>query len=364
MRIKKFQARTTKEALDQVKKTLGPDALILSVKKGGLFNKYVEVTAAIDSPDEIIDSEREDFNPAHELSLIQNQISELKEIIKSLIPSGSLGNGVLPFFQQVRKRGISEEIALRFVEALEEGILKEGLDKGITLKDFLYELLCRLVEVYPPIQKTDKRVALFIGPTGSGKSSTLAKLSGMLAREFKIGIISIDDRPLGSLITEYYADLFKLPFSRANSPSELSKCIESYSDKDFIFIDTAGLNVRDEYSVERLITQVRSLNNGLITYMVLDVRMKEEEILKIMQKIKPIEVSALIFTRVDEADVLGTMFNQMIYTSKPLAYIGTGTSVPDDLEPVTPYRLVDLIINLKGEEYAKGSEKIRQSIKK
>ncbi len=362
MKIKKFQARTTKEALDQVKKTLGPDALILSVKKCGLLNKYVEVTAAVDSPGEVVDFEREEFNPAHELSLIQDQIRELKEIIKSLIPSGSLGNGVLPFFQQVRKRGISEEIALRFVEALEEGILKEGLDKGMTLKDFLYELLCRLIEVYPPIQKTDKRIALFIGPTGSGKSTTLAKLAGMLAKEFKVGIISIDDRESGSLIMEYYADLLEIPFSRTTASSQLTKQIGSYSDKDFILIDTAGINVRDEYSLQRLISQIRSLNNGLITYMVLDVRMKEEEILKIMQKIKPIEVSALIFTRIDEADVLGTMFNQMIYTSKPLAYIGTGTSVPDDIEPVTPYRLVDLIINLnKGEEYeyVKGSKEIR-----
>ena len=361
MRIRKFQARTTKEALDQVKKTLGPDALVLSVKKCGLLNKYVEVTAAIDSPDEPIgESVDSQLNTMQELNLLQDQIKELKEIIRSFIPTGSFGNGVLPFFQQVRKRGLSEEIALKLVEALEEGVLKEGIDKDMSLKDFLYELLSRLVDVYPPIYETNKRMALFLGPTGSGKTTSLAKLAGQLAKNFKIGIISLCDSSCGSLNLGYYADQLQLPFLIAKNASELSRCIESYSDKDFILIDTPGINPNDLSSKQTLLKLIRMVSQGLITYVVLDVRTKDEEILNFVRAVKPIEISALFFTKIDEADAVGTIFNQMIYTGIPLSYIGTGSSVPEDLEIVTPYRLIDLIINLRSEGDVKGSEKIRQ----
>jgi flagellar biosynthesis protein FlhF len=361
MKIRKFQARTTKEALDQVKKTLGPDALILSVKKCGLLNKYVEVTAAIDSPGESIeDSLDAQFNTMQELNLIQDQIKELKEIIRSFIPAGSFGNGVFPFFQQVKKRGLSEEIALKLVEAVEEGMLKEGIDKDISLKDFLYELLSKLVDVYPPIHETNKRIALFLGPTGSGKTTSLVKLAGQLASSFKVGLISLCDSSCGSLSLEYYADQLQLPLLVAKNDSEFSKCLESHSDKDFILIDTPGLNPNDLSLKQSLLNQIRMLGQGLITYAVLDVRTKDEEILNFVRGIKPVEVSALLFTKIDEADAVGTVFNQMIYTGKPLCYIGTGKSVPEDLEIVTPYRLIDLIINLRGEGYAERSEKIRQ----
>ena len=362
MKIRKFQARTTKEALDQVKKTLGPDALILSVKKCGLLNKYVEVTAAIDSPDELPVGESSDnqFNAMQELNLIQDQIKELKEIIKSFIPTGSFGNGVLPFFQQVKKRGLSEEIALKLVEAFEEGVLQEGIDKDMSLKDFLYELLSRLVDVHPPIHESNKRMALFLGPTGSGKTMSLAKLAGQLAKSFRVGLISLCDSSYGSLSLEYYAEQLQLPFSTAKSVSELNRCMNSYYDRDFILIDTPGLNPNDELLKRAILKHIRMLSEGLIIYAVFDVRTKDEEILRFIKGIKPIEISALLFTKIDEADAIGTVFNQMIYTGKPLSYIGTGRSVPEDLEIITPYRLIDLIINLRGERDVERSEKIQQ----
>ncbi len=362
MKIRKFQARTTKEALDQVKKTLGPDALVLSVKKCGLLNKYVEVTAAIDSPDDppVVESAENQFNPMQELNLIQDQIKELKEIIRSFIPTGSFGNGVLPFFQQVKKRGLSEEIALKLVEAFEEGVLREGIDKNMSLKDFLYELLSKLVDVHPPVHETNKRAVLFLGPTGSGKTASLAKLAGQLSKNFRVGIISLCDSSYGILSLKYYADQLQLPFSTAQNTSELKKCIESYHDKDFIFIDTPGLNPNDDLLKRAILKNIRMLSDALITYAVLDVRTKDEEILSFIKRIKPIEISALLFTKIDEADAVGTVFNQMIYTGKPLSYIGTGRSVPEDLEIITPYRLIDLIINLRGEGDVKGSEKIQQ----
>ncbi len=360
MKIRKFQAKTTKEALEKAKKELGPDALILSVKKGGLLNKYVEVTAAIDNPQELIEETKDiKVDAISELSMIQDQIKEIKEIIRSLIPKGSFGSSVIPFFQQVRKRGISEEIALRIIEALEEGILKDGLDRDISLKDFLYELLSKLVEIHPPIYETEKRIALFIGPTGSGKTTTLAKIAGQLIKNsFEIGLISLNDKPESSLTLEFYAEMFQIPVSIVKDESELRNAISSYEDKDFILVDTPGIGLSRELIKKKMIDQIRILGQPLI-YMVLDIRMKEEEILSLIQKIRPIEINSLIFTRVDEAETVGTMFNQMIYTGKPLSYIGTGSSVPDDIELLTPFRLIELIIN-RGEEDVERGKGIRK----
>ena len=362
MKIKKFQAKTLKEALDQIKKTLGPDALVLSIKKQGLVNKYVEVTAAVDNPiDRMDEAENGQFNPMHELNVIQDEIKEIKEIIKSFIPVGSFKEGVLPFFQQVKKRGLSEEIAIKLIEALEEGILSEGFDRNISLKDFLYELLCKLVDVFPPIERTDKRIAMVIGPPGSGKTSIIAKLAGQLVTKGKIGLISLNDSPVGSLVLEYYAHTLHVPLAIVNDSSDLIKKIDSYADKDFILIDTPGVTPHDRVSKQRLIKHIRMLNQTVVNYMVLDVTMKDEEILNIMQEIHPIGISALIFTKIDEADAVGTIFNQMIYTGKPLSYLGTGPMVPDDIELVTPYRLMDLIINSRSDSNVERSEKICKS---
>ncbi len=362
MKIKKFQAKTVKEALAQIKKTLGPDALVLSIKKQGLINKYVEVTAAIDDPMDVMsDAENGQFNPMHELNAIQDEIREIKDIIKSFIPVGSFKEGVFPFFQQVKKRGLSEEIALKLIEALEEGILTEGFDRNVSLKDFLYELLCKLVDVLPPIEQTDKRIAMVIGPPGVGKTSIIAKLAGQLITKGKIGLISLNDRPVGSLVMEYYAQMLQLPLAMVNDPTELIKSINSYADKDFILIDTPGLIPNDMLSRQRLIKHLRTLNQTVLNYMVLDVTMKDEEILHIIQGFQPIGISALIFTKIDEADALGTIFNQMIYTGKPLSYLGTGPVVPEDIELVTPYRLMDLIINYRSDNNVERSKKIYKS---
>ncbi len=359
MKIKKFQAKTVKEALDQIKKTLGPDALVLSIKKQGLLNKYVEVTAAIDTPMEDSTGEIKNgqFDAINELNAIQDEIKEIKEIIKSFIPIGSFKEGVFPFFQQVKKKGLSEEIAIKLIEALEEGILSEGFDRNISLKDFLYELLCRLVDVLPPIEELDKRIGLFIGPSGAGKTTTIAKLAGKLITKGKVGLISLNDKPIGSLVLEYYADMFQIPVCLVNNPTDLIKSVNSYSDKDFILIDTPGFSPNDRLSKQRLIKYISRLNQGIIGYMVLDVAMKDEEILNLIKELKPINISALLFTKIDEAKTMGTIFNQMVYTGKPLSYLGTGVIVPDDIEVVTPYRLIDLIINSRSDSHAERTEK-------
>ncbi len=347
MKIRKFQGKNLKEVMDKVKKALGPDALILSVEKHGLINKYIEVTAAVD---ESFEKEEKD-EKVTDLSIIQDEIKEIKEIIRSFIPANTLSEGVFPFFQQVRKRGISEEIAMKLIAALEEGILKEGLERNITIKDLLYELLCKLVDVYPPIEQTDKRIAIFIGPSGTGKTTTLAKIAGNLSKKGSVGIISLDGKDASNLVLEYYADMFRIPVCRAEDPSDLVKKINSFSDRDFILIDTPGLSPYDKFGKKMLMKNISRLNHGFITYIVLDVTMKDEEILNVIKEFKPIDITALLFTKIDEAKSVGTIFNQMIYTGKPLSYLGTGKSVPDDLEIVTPYRLMELIINQRSESY-------------
>ena len=359
MKIKKFQAKTLKEALDQIKKTFGPDALVLSIKKQGILNKYVEVTAAIDNPIESMSDTQ--YNPIHELNMIQDEIKEIKEIIKSLIPVGSFKEGVFPFFQQVKKRGLSEEIAIKLIEALEDGILSGGFNRNVSLKDFLYELLCKLVEVLPPLEKIDKRIAMVTGPPGSGKTSIIAKLAGQLITKGRIGLISLNDKTTGSLVLEYYANLLQLPLAQVNDTSELIEKINSYSDKDFIFIDTPGLTPYDKLSKQRLIRYIRALNQEVINYLVLDVTVKDEEILNFMQALSPLTISSLIFTKLDQADSVGTIFNQMIYTGKPLSYLGVGPAIPDDIELVTPYRLMDLIINSRSNNNVERAGKIQSS---
>ncbi len=343
MKVKRFEAKTIKEAIEQVKDTLGPDAVILSVRKFGFLNRHVEVTAAADSP--MISSSKE-VKEKGDLKEIQTEIMELKALIEDLFVEKQM----LHLFQWTKRGGLSGEIALKIIEGIKEGILAGILREDVSVKEFLYDLLFKLVKVLPPLEK-QRRIAVFVGPTGMGKTTTLAKIAGNLSKDKSVGLITLDTRLGGSDLLRAYARLLELPIEVANSPKRLLDIIKNYANKDFILIDTFGVSPYNQFKIRDLARYLNVLPTSFITYLVISVTTKEEEISKIVQAFDSLTISSLLFTKIDEADIFGTIFNQMVYTGKPLSYLTTGQRVPEDIEVATPERVIDLIINTRGNYY-------------
>ncbi len=401
MKVKRFEAPTIQEAIKQVKETLGPDAVILSVKeikkgKGllGLFTKGVEVTAAIDTPlpsetpilkenrefskntsdrmnspnkleGDLVD--REDFleinsSPTQadfitQITELNQEVKKLRMFLETFMPQmgghGKTETDFLDFCNRLKKSGLSQEIALKLLEAFKEGLLDGALNEEISVKDFLLNLIKSLIKVAPPLDKkpVDQQIIAFIGTSGSGKTTTLAKIAARLNNpNQRLCVITIDPRSPEREQLRFYARTLDLPVEIATSPKEISKAVQANADKDFILIDTAGCSPYNEFHIKDLGRYFRNLPKPVAPYLVMDVTAKDEVLVKIANSFEPLGWKYLIFTKLDETEIYGSIFNQMIYTGKALSYFSVGQRVPEDLETATPERVVDLIMKIRGEE--------------
>jgi len=383
MKVKRFEAPTIQEAIKQVKKTLGPDAVILSVKeikknKGilGFLNKSVEVTAAVDTlmsskqprfkkEDNIYEEQKKQrFNSVEmdtSLDLIKNiedlslEIKKLKALIRTFLPTPAQGKSDLEIFnfcREIKGSGLAEEIALKLIEGFRDGIMNGAINEEMTLRDFLTKLLISLIKVLPPLENSEKeqKAVAFIGPTGTGKTTTLAKIAGNLIKAKKqIGVVTIDTRLPGREQLKFYAKELGFPLEIAITPKELAKTIEKFTDKDVILIDTGGCSPYNEFQIKDLSRYFRQLSKPVLNYLVLSITTKEDILLKTSSQFEVLSIDSLLFTKLDEVDTFGTIFNQMVYTGKPISYFTTGQQVPQDIEHATPERVIELIINTRGE---------------
>jgi flagellar biosynthesis protein FlhF len=276
MAAKTFKANSIKEAIGQVKASLGAEAMILSTKRipRGPQNPYgkdfFEITAA--SPDEMSDllqagSERVSEKPASWIGEppirgnrsdwqdIQNELSEIKDMLLisnhvSGIPQLlGLHPACLSLYSKLLASGISEQRVWAFMKAGGAFEQKQAADPEAVAKHVV-KALKGVIGVSDPFSKRDgeRCVAAFVGPTGVGKTTTIAKLSAELSLKQKrnVGIISVDSYRIGAVDQlKTYASIMGLPCLSAFSREDLAQALQKMEGRDVILIDTAGQSHRD-----------------------------------------------------------------------------------------------------------------------
>jgi flagellar biosynthesis protein FlhF len=184
--------------------------------------------------------------------------------------------------------------------------------------------------------KQDRRptVAIFIGPTGVGKTTTLAKIAAnySLSQEAKVGMITADTYRIAAVQQlKTYAEILGIPVAVVYSPGEIRKAIEDFSDKDLILIDTAGRSHRSRPQFEEIRELVASSGADEV-FLVLSSTGSMKSNREIIKNYGFLDEFKLIFTKADETPTLGTLLNARMMTGKCLSYVTIGQSVPDDIE--------------------------------
>lgn len=283
---------------------------------------------------------------------LRNEIMEMKSMMKAML-QGQEQDAWPEYVKQMHRRlldqGVNSEIAHRYVR---EALMKaQQLSSTIAselafkpqLKAILQELLIASASPKLPLET---RVVYFAGPTGVGKTTTIAKLAAdqMFQHRRKVGFITADTYRIAAVEQlRTYASILNAPIEVVTSPNDLGRALQALEDCDLILMDTAGRNYRNELYVNELYSMIKP-NAGSETFLVLSMTMKMEDILGILERFKHHQVERFVFTKADETDTFGLLINLAELTSIPISYITYGQNVPNDIKPFVPEEWIDKLL--------------------
>ncbi|RPI72607.1 MAG: AAA family ATPase, partial [Desulfobacteraceae bacterium] len=363
MNIKKFSARNIPEAIRMVKNEMGPEAVILKTRtihgpeaKGADEGLKIEVTAAMDY--DVADPGNGKDN-AVELGRIirkwQSLETEMRDLKQSLVLSDAarLLKPELYFNQEVRTRylnfrnfGLRPEIITELMDTIPPE--KTGNVSGTKLlQDSLAKVMSRVQVENNALADPQARVYSFIGPTGVGKTTTLAKLAAVTALQQgkKAALVTIDTFRIAAVAQlETYARIMGLPMTVANNNKELRNAIRKYEDHDCVLIDTAGRSPQKDQDIVEL-NAFFNIPEPIRHFLVLSATTRYDNLIQIEKRFSRLPVRSCIFTKLDETRDISAMLNFLLCCRRPVAYLTTGQQVPEDIEMASKKKLAALLLN-------------------
>lgn len=365
MNMKKYQADTMVEAMKKVRADFGENAIILSsnvvYSKGflGLFKKKsVEVVAGYDSPKEPVQPKIEQASPLSSKEVedestkqLKKEMAEMKSMLKMMQQTSNLNqfpNELQPVLMHLKSQGVADDLIQQVGRSMFEHmkVSKEDLplDEQVKyVKSFFSKQLDKLP--FGGISLKKKYINV-LGPTGVGKTTTIAKIAAriILEEKKKVGFITTDTYRIAAIEQlRTYANLLQAPVEVVYNASDFQKAIEQFANLDFVFIDTAGRNYKEEKFVKDL-QEVVDFSLDMETFLVLSMTSKEEDMSVIVEQFQAFPIEKFIVTKIDETNSLGALFNLMRTYERGIAYYANGQEVPEDLEEATKENVIDLLL--------------------
>ncbi|WP_099158114.1 flagellar biosynthesis protein FlhF [Virgibacillus ndiopensis] len=357
MKVKKYVAPTMPEAMNQIRKELGANAVILNSKEinqGGFLGFFkkrkIEVVAALDPQPHapkttnanktIIEKQEVSKNNANDNVL--HEIKHLKKIIEQ--QSLQTKHNYKPDYKLVYQHLLDQEMEVDLASQLIDDVVKQHEKKAIeaTPNQIFQDVKCQITNKLHKLSFEGvtyaKKIVHFVGPTGVGKTTTIAKVAAksMLNDQKKVAFITADTYRIAAIEQlKTYARILDVPIEVAYNIEDYKDAVNKFSDYDLILVDTAGRNFREKKYVDELKRSIQ-FEADIETYLVLSLTAKPKDINDIFNQFQHIPIKELIFTKVDETTQYGSMLNVMLNNNKGIAYLTNGQDVPDDLIQPTP----------------------------
>lgn len=408
MIIKKYTGKTEAEATEAAKKELGSGLVIMNVrevKKKGFFAflspKQIEITAALEEENpqkpqygsitRAADASAENRNLSVRNSTenIEKKLDSLQTLLESQLNSRqATGEETgIPretvseekekkdseaetqekkeeeqnpeqdkFIRLLYNKMLDNEMDEKYVNSILEDAAKTkkaDLPFDYLLANIYQKMVLKFGKSEGITPSADgPRIVLFIGPTGVGKTTTIAKLAGKYCVEDKkkVALLTADTyRIAAAEQLRTYANILETPFRVIYTPEELQTAVKDYWDCDYIFIDTAGRSHQNADQLEKMKEMVGALKDpgNYHVFLVLSATTKYRDLQRIADCYGKIADYELIFTKLDETEAVGNLLNMKLYTGAPVAYVTCGQNVPDDMEVFNPQKTVKQILGGK-----------------
>ncbi|CAM2009358.1 flagellar biosynthesis protein FlhF [Acanthopleuribacter pedis] len=282
-------------------------------------------------------SEKEtDLTPLH------REMQDLKGLLYSVIRNQSpiaglkLSPAMITQYQRMKDSGVEDNIAAKLIKMAHDKMKPDHRDNSKRIQAFLRSLFAGLIDVADPklVDPARPRVMALVGPTGVGKTTTLAKLAAYahLQAGSEVVLITLDTYRIAAVEQlKTYAKIMEIPVQVALNSSELRHAIQFHQDKALILIDTAGHSQRDEIGMDNLM-QFFGNQEDIEVHLVLSATTKSADLNDIVTRFAPLQPDYLLFTKLDETSQYGSLFTQMIKASRPVSFVTTGQNVPEDFE--------------------------------
>lgn len=378
MRLKTYIVNSVSEAIPMIKKDLGAEALILNTKKVktggflGLFTKEkMEVIAAAESrpsektkkqplakvepksgqvPEQKIESYEQPAPSAAEAQLTTELLSELKGIkqfMMQTLDADRLPPALQGLNERLAKQGITEEIQAELFAKLLAALDQNPDYTEQQLYALAHDEIIKLIHSHQkPVADKDPEIICFIGPTGVGKTTTIAKIAAdyMLREDKKVGLITSDTYRIAAVEQlRTYAGILNIPMKVVESSADLTTAMVELSGCDIILMDTAGRNYQQKQYIDELEMLLADKNKMQIN-LVLSLTSKYEDMKKIIDNFQTFAMDQVILTKQDETSSSGAILNLVYHYSIPIPYIANGQNVPDDILKVSPELIANFIL--------------------
>ena len=400
MNIKTYRARSLQEALNLVRRDLGPDAAVLHTREvhrglvGRLFRRcQFEIAASAgvnvpsrlpermlrdsaeppssgerDSQSDSLPSEaspgvtpahldcdyrakfRDDFK--HQ---VQGQLEQITSLVEDLCRRQADSRHDLPealfhVFTDMIEASVDEESARELVERVRAEARPDDLVDPLLVMSRVASLLEEEVRVTGPITATPgkRHIVALVGPTGVGKTTTIAKLAAnyRLREKQRVGLITVDTYRIAAVEQlRTYADIIDLPMEVVATPREMREAVARLADLDLVLMDTAGRSPRDEVKIQELKSMLGEANPDEV-YLVLSSTAGAGNLVTTAEQFQEVGTTALLLTKLDEASNLGNLLGLVRQCPLPLSYVTDGQNVPDDIEVAQSRPLARMMLGM------------------
>jgi len=381
MPIKRYKAKSIQEAINRIKEDIGPDAMILSTRRlpqlrygGDLFEVTAALHRPLPDPEPHIDeastggggepadpadnrctgSDRPDPQAAERWRELNAELFSIKDMLFLMNQAGGLPEFLhrypesLNLYAKLVKAGVSERQA--------QAIMKQGLGgdqsprmamAGITQR--VMKVMSSMVSVSDPFATANgkQHLAAFIGPTGVGKTTTIAKLAAVLNLQQKkrVGIISVDSFRVGAVDQlRTYAAIMGLPCLSAFSARELQMAVRKMQEKDVVLIDTAGQSHLDTERMKAL-GRIMEAEQNISNHLVLSATTERSDMREAAENFSILHPRTYVFTKIDETRRRGAIIDQVGQLKMPISFVTNGQRVPEDILPADKRNILKLILH-------------------
>jgi len=349
MQIKKFKARTLKEAIAEMKTDFGDEAIVLSTKvidvfTNGVEQKLFEITASID---EEVSKEYED--KAKEVSKAKDFQTEMKKLTEKIYGTPSdlrtenskqkkATTNSLPVsdLEDIKKQLLDKDIKLEIADTVVDKISQYSpfVDEA-NREDYLISTLGLMIPTsdFELSKQSKPKVISIVGPTGVGKTTCIAKLAviSKILHNLDIGLISIDTYRLGALDQlKIFSEISNIDFLVAYEPADIPKFMKKFKNKDIVFIDTVGRSQNNKKLLNSINDFLQKVKVDE-TYLVLNSTSDYKVMVDVANKFKVLNYDALVFSKLDEAISYGNILNLVNEINIPIKYLTNGQVIPDDI---------------------------------